>query len=822
MDEDIASIPVSGESRNPQASAALVRDEADQTIGPSSAVFQQGRRKVTKQQLEERQRQMATLLSNLPGMAYRCINNRDWTLSFASDGCRALTGYAPEDLVGSRRLSYADLILDDDRERVWDTVQRGLAEKKDFRMTYRIRAASGEEKWVLEQGRGIFSATGALEVLEGFIIDVTERIRVEEELRVKQAAIEQSASAIMITTAQGRIEYVNPAFERASGYQFAELAGQNPSILKSGRHEATFYQNLWETISSGCVWRGHFHNRRRDGTLYWELTTISPVTNAGGEIVRFIAVKDDVTERKLAEEKLNETNSYLQNLINYANAPIIVWDPEFRITRFNHAFEHLTGRTEEEVLGQTLDLLFPPELTASSMELIRQTQSGERWETVEIKIQHCNGPVRTVLWNSATLFKPDGRTAMATIAQGQDITGRKRTEEELKIAKDAAEAANRAKSDFLASMSHEIRTPMNGVIGMTELLLESGLDDNQRELAETVKSSGDHLLQIINDILDLSKIEAGKLELERIDFDMRGLLEDIVTMLAPRTKFKGIELVCTASPDVPARLCGDPVRLRQVLLNLAGNAVKFTARGSVNIRVSLISQSDSVAMLRFSIKDTGIGIPEHKQPPLFQKFTQAEASTARRYGGTGLGLAISKELVERMGGEIGVISGTGLGAEFWFTAMFGYATDPAQPAIAPAFESRPGCGRLLVVDDNLTNQLVAVGLLKNMGLEASVAGNGEEALKALAEGAYDLVLMDVDMPVMDGFEATRRIRDPLSAVRNHSIPVIAMTAHAMPGDRKCCIEAGMDDYITKPISPRALSETLMRWVGEKESTPDAI
>ena len=802
MEEEIVSNPVNGEFGDRQAGAEQAGDAAAPMIGPSSAGRNHGGRKVTKHQLEERERQMAALLSNLPGMAYRCLNNRAWTLSFVSDGCRALTGYAPEDLVGSRRLSYSDLILDDDRERVWKAVQHGLAEKKDFRMTYRIRAASGEEKWVLEQGRGIFSGSGALEFLEGFIIDITERIRVEEELRVKQAAIEQSASAIMITSARGRIEYVNPAFERASGYSSTELVGQNPSILKSGRHDATFYQNLWETISSGRVWRGQFYNRRRDGSLYWELTTISPVTNAGGEIVRFIAVKDDVTERKLAEEKLNETNSYLQNLINYANAPIIVWDPQFRITRFNHAFEHLTGRTEAEVLGQTLDLLFPHELTASSMELIRQTQSGERWETVEIKIQHRCGPVRTVLWNSATLFKPDGRTAMATIAQGQDITGRKRAEEELKIAKDAAEAANRAKSDFLASMSHEIRTPMNGVIGMTELLLDSGLDDNQRELAETVKSSGDHLLQIINDILDLSKIEAGKLELEQIDFDLRGLLDDIATMLAPRARLKGIELLCDAAPDVPARLCGDPVRLRQVLLNLAGNAVKFTAMGSVAVRASLVSQSDSGATLRFSIKDTGIGIPGDQQPHLFQKFTQVEASTARRFGGTGLGLAISKELVGRMGGEIGVVSGSRLGAEFWFTAMFEYAAEPAQPA-SEASEFRPGCGHLLVVEDNLTNQLVAAGILKKMGFEASVAGNGEEALKALAEGAYDLVLMDVEMPVMDGFETTRRIRDPMSA-------------YAMQGDRKRCMEAGMDDYITKPISPRALSEALMRWLGVKE------
>ncbi|HYN99397.1 MAG TPA: ATP-binding protein [Actinomycetota bacterium] len=396
-----------------------------------------------------------------------------------------------------------------------------------------------------------------------------------------------------------------------------------------------------------------------------------------------------------------------------------------------------------------------------------------------------------------------------------------RANEELATARDAAMESSRLKSEFLATMSHEIRTPMTGVIGLTHLLLQTDLDQRQREYAEGVKGAGEALLSIINDILDFSKMEAERTEIEILDFNLHGLVDDTAGLLAETARGKGLSFSSSISADVPKFVRGDPARVRQVLLNLLSNAVKFTEQGGVDLEVELATEAPGNTTVRFKVTDTGIGVAAGDGDKLFEPFSQADASTTRRFGGTGLGLAISRQLVALMDGDIGFESESGGGSTFWFSvpvqesssiAAFRAHDAPAQNA-AQADTTR---GRVLVVEDNKVNQLVALATIEQLGYAADLANNGLEALEALAQARYAAVLMDCQMPEMDGYTATRRIREKEGLM--HRTPVIAMTAAAMQGDRERCIEAGMDDYICKPITPEEVEDALLRWT----SAPQAM
>ncbi len=413
----------------------------------------------------------------------------------------------------------------------------------------------------------------------------------------------------------------------------------------------------------------------------------------------------------------------------------------------------------------------------------------------------------------ATLSRESARKTKQLELKNTELT---QANQALQEARAAALQAAQAKSDFLSHMSHEIRTPMNGVIGMIQLLLGTPLSAEQQRYAEVAQTSGRALLALIDDILDLSKIEAGKVQLENLPFDLRRTVHDVIEILRVQASAKGLAFGLRVSPQLPTLVRGDPHRLRQVLTNLAANAIKFTSHGEVAVDLQLEGAADGQVTVRFAVTDTGIGIQPDRAAALFSPFVQADASTTRKYGGTGLGLAISRQLVEKMGGTIGLDSREGKGSTFWFTAVFEALPEPvaAPAALQPPLPATPvpRSARILIAEDNPTNQLVGLAQLSKLGYQARAVANGAEALEALQHDAYDLVLMDCEMPVMDGYEATRRLRQS----GNLRLPIIALTANAMTEDRDRCLREGMNGFLSKPVDLRKLSEMLAAWIPAPE------
>ncbi len=919
----------------------------------------------------------------------------------------------------------------------------------------------------------------------------------QELLQKLSLAVEQSPAAIVITSTAANIEYVNEAFVQNTGYSRNEAIGQNPRILKSGRTPKAIYDDMWVTLLRGESWRGELLNRRKDGSEYIDLANITPIRQSDGRISHYLAIKENITDKKRMSDELDRHREHLEQLIESRTAELNASVREQRalfdaasagivllrsrtIVRCNRRMDEMFGYQEGEVVGETTRIWYPDgdSYTSAGDAIYPRIEAGEI-DVREMQFRHKDGhPVwcrissraidpadpdkgavvmfedvgaehvaaeairlamaeqqavfdtassgialirnrvlircnhrlheilgwpagsligqRTAVWyadeaaNAAgggevyeqiwrgtshrreqELMRRDGSLFWARLtgravdladrAQGtvwviDDITAERAVVEEIRKARAAAETAARMKSDFLANMSHEIRTPMNAIIGMAHLAMKTELTPRQRDYLRKIQSSSQHLLGVINDILDLSKIEAGKMVVEHIPFDLDQVFDNVTGLIAEKAAAKKLELIVDVDSDVPTDLVGDPLRLGQVLINYANNAVKFTDQGEITIRVSVLQSSTSEMALRFSVRDTGIGLSAEQRGRLFQSFQQADTSTTRKYGGTGLGLSISKQLAELMGGEVGVESEPGVGSTFWFTARLGRGEARARPLLptpdlrgrrmlvvddnqhardilaeqlrgmtfvvsavpsgtqAVAEVSRAAAGgqpydmvfldwqmpvmdgiatateigrlalerpprllmvtaygrdevmksardagiddllvkpvsasllfdsvmrilggegaeqprsvetttpwaglasiagaRILLVEDNELNQEVATELLRDAGFAVDVADNGAIGLARIAQDheVYDMVLMDMQMPVMDGLSATREIRKLPQCAQ---LPIVAMTANAMAGDRQRCLQAGMNDHLSKPVDPARLWVTLVKWI----------
>jgi PAS domain S-box-containing protein len=925
-------------------------------------------------------------------MALQAAEMGAWQWNVAEDKryfdervCRLL-GIDPENFDGTA-LEFFARVHPDDREMIRNALEKTVEQDAPYRPVYRTVRPDGSVHYISALGKLIRDDSGRPARVIGLVSDVTELKRVQQNLENERERLANVIQGTQAGTWEWNVQtgetVFNDKWAEIVGYTLEELSPISINTWLSLAHPVDLKESE-QLLAKHFAGDSAYYNfdcrmRHRLGHWVWvqDRGQVKTWTDDGKPLMMF-GTHMDITTQKETEEALKHVSERFILATRAGGVGIWDYDVANNVLTWDEQMYRLYGITPDEFVdafGAWQAGVHPDDRSRVSDEILKAIKGEKEFDT-EFRVLWPDGAVRNIRALSVVQRDTSGR-AVRMIGTNWDITDQKCAEQNLKetnlLLAEAtaranamvveAEKANIAKSQFLANMSHEIRTPMNGIIGMTGLLLDTELDGVQRHYAETVRDSGESLLGVINDILDFSKIEAGKMDLEIMDFDLQGLLDDIASTMAAQAHYKGLELVCGMCPETPSSLRGDPGRLRQILTNLVGNAIKFTPTGEVVIRVGTESDDERTVTLRFSVTDTGIGIPDDKIDLLFEKFSQVDTSTARQYGGTGLGLAISRQLAEMMGGQIGVAGSRDQGSEFWFTARlekrpepasvetscsvvlenvrvlivednvsgrevlenclmswgmrvtgigegieglkclekavdeddpfqvvivdqympgidgiaFGrvvksdgrlesarvvllaslgfrgdarrfseigfdaYLTKPirtielkavlcqvlateqgnsaAHKNIITRHTAREGVKlfagyklRVLLAEDNFTNQQVALGILRKFGVSADAVANGAEALKSLETIPYDLVLMDVQMPEMDGYETTSRIRDRESAVLNHEIPVIAMTAHAMTGDREKCLKAGMSDYVSKPVSFESLAMVLENWL----------
>lgn len=625
----------------------------------------------------------------------------------------------------------------------------------------------------------------------------------------------------------------NQTFCTAMGYSLTEIIGKTDYDLFPKERADKYRHDDLTVLSQGIPLFISEEEVVYGGKAFTAITRKVPMKDPNDHVTGLIGLIFDINEVKEAERELRESEEKYRLLFSKEKDAIMLFDVERgRFVDVNEAAVQLYGYSREELLSMEMPDIYAG-VTASqdALEEINRCLIGGAPPSSDSEVRlrwhkKKDGAVFPVEIAAAP-FSWQGKNMICEIIR--NVSEQYKIEVELRAAKKSAEQANKMKSEFLSMVSHEIRTPMNGVIGMLDLLLDTLLNSKQRKLVQAAHLSAENLLVIINDILDFSKIEADKISIEQIPFRPVCLIKEAIEIVKPTAMLKPLLLMVDIDQAIPMWLIGDPIRLKQILLNLAGNAVKFTDKGSVILRVSLKTQDAKAALLRFEVEDTGIGIAPQNVQHLFQPFTQQDGTTTRRYGGTGLGLAISKRLVELMNGEIGVSSQEGTGSVFWFEVAMGIASSdgtcnpvpcPEECALTDCPYQEPYlCGRnVLLVEDNPINQEIVYQYLKRWGITVAIAANGRECLEKVATGVYDLILMDCQMPELDGFETTQAIRLREIGSEHHT-PIIAMTAYAMTGDKELCLAAGMDDYLSKPLTRAELQAVLAKWLKADDALP---
>ena len=838
-------------------------------------------RKRSEQALRESERRFRDLFEYLP-IAYQSLDAEGRWLD-ANQEMAALLGYeSPAQMMGlsfevhwmNADCAFADCFAE-------------VKKQRNFSGELRLRHRDGHRVTVIAHCRTQHDSHDQFLCTHAVLINISERLAMEQALRDLNASLESkvrertaeiqlladnASDVVFRANHDGRFEWVSPSVTMLVGWQPEEMVGK-PYTEFAHPDDWPVIRDVEQRTQQGERVTFELRIPTRDGGLHWVSVSVKAVLGDTGQVEARVGGWRDIQSEVEVREQLIQSRQQIEQALAamtasearfhaiFAQAPIgiaLTGSRSGHIYECNERYAAISGRSVEEMRHADWMKITHPDDIQPDLDQMARLNAGEI-SGFQMNKRYLR-PDGSVVWVRLTVARVqvDPSESPRHLCMVEDITEQRRVEQNLLEAKEAAEQASRAKSAFVANMSHEVRTPMNAVLGFLDILADSGLNAQQRQLVDKVQKSSRALLRILNDILDFSKLDAGAVDLEMVPFELEEVLRDAIDLFALAASAKGVELVLDLSPGLSPRYRGDALRLGQVLVNLLGNAVKFTEQGSVHLLARALPGAGGQQGLRFEVSDTGIGLSREQIERLFQPFVQADNSTTRRFGGTGLGLTIAKRLVELMGGEIGVYSELGCGATFWFTLPLIPDTAPTAPSLLPPGQrqslttSRPsdavlaqrgfmrqpveagqesrsdqqaGPARgaeLLLVEDNATNQEVALAMLGKMGLRVTVASNGREALQKLAEHPCALVLMDLQMPVMDGFEATAAIR----ATRwGRDLPIVAMTAAAFADDRRRVLEAGMNDFVSKPVDAQQLRTVLSRWLPQQlplaESAADA-